>query len=585
VNTAPSLPVHNRFSILNSESTITQFTQSEKLLPVALHPPDPGRLKTPFYRRPAWEKRLPARYVLAATPSSKSLSLKVSIQTTDTGEVFATPALVDCGATGQFMDAEFVRRNRLTTRQLARAIPVFNVDGTRNDAGSVTEIVDTILRYNDHTERTSFAVTNLGKQDIILGFTWLEEHNPEINWQTKEVKMSRCPDKCLTCRAEIRKEASVRRHKRKVEVRRLLKCRAGPHPTIVEDAEEEDESEVKDDSLSDTDDEENPVAPEDRFEEGDRLFYINLPSEAEFIRATQTVSSRLAEAHNKNARAETNIPEYLREFEDVFSKKSFDSLPHEKIWDHAIELIPDAKPKNTKVYPLSPTEQAQLDEFLQENLDSGRIRPSKSPMASPVFFIKKKDGTLRLVQDYRALNSMTIKNRYPIPLISELVNQLRGAKYFTKLDVRWGYNNVRIKKGDEWKAAFRTNRGLFEPLVMFFGLCNSPATFQTMMNDIFHDLIMEGVVCVYIDDILIFTKTIAEHRRVTKLVLQRLKEHKLYLKPEKCEFERTQIEYLGLIISEGRVEMDPVKVAAVTEWPKPDGKRGVQSFVGFVNFY
>jgi hypothetical protein len=141
-------------------------------------------------------------------------------------------------------------------------------------------------------------------------------------------------------------------------------------------------------------------------------------------------------------------------------------------------------------------------------------------MASPVFFIKKKDGTLRLIQDYRALNALTIKNRYPLPLISELVNQLRGAKYFTKLDVRWGYNNVRMKEGDEWKAAFCTNRGLFEPLVMFFGLTNSPSTFQTMMNDIFQDLIMEGVICVYLDDILIFTKSIEEHRRVTRLVLE-----------------------------------------------------------------
>ena len=143
-------------------------------------------------------------------------------------------------------------------------------------------------------------------------------------------------------------------------------------------------------------------------------------------------------------------------------------------------------------------------------------------MASPFFFVKKKDGSLRPVQDYRRLNNITVKNRYPLPLISELVNQLHGAQYFTKLDVRWGYNNVRIKEGDEWKAAFRTNRGLFEPLVMFFGLTNSPATFQTMMNDIFHDLILEGVVCIYLDDILIFTRTVEEHRRITRLVLERL---------------------------------------------------------------
>src|SRR5438445_12966055 len=141
-------------------------------------------------------------------------------------------------------------------------------------------------------------------------------------------------------------------------------------------------------------------------------------------------------------------------------------------------------------------------------------------MAAPVFFVKKKDGKLRLVQDYRALNAMTVKNKYPLPLILELIAKLRGAKYFTKLDVRWGFNNVRIKEGNEWKAAFQTNRRLFKPLVMFFSLTNSPATFQMMMDDIFEELISEGVVVVYMDDILIFTETINKHREVTRRALE-----------------------------------------------------------------
>ncbi|KDR65950.1 hypothetical protein GALMADRAFT_24820, partial [Galerina marginata CBS 339.88] len=140
------------------------------------------------------------------------------------------------------------------------------------------------------------------------------------------------------------------------------------------------------------------------------------------------------------------------------------------------------------------SEQKELDTFIKENLDLGRIHPSASPMASPVFFIKKKDGFLHLVQDYHVLNAMTVKNKYPLPLISELINKLQSAKYFTKLDVCWGFDNVRMKEGDEWKAAFRTNCGLFKWLVMFFGLTDSPATFQTIMNDIFEDLISEGVV-------------------------------------------------------------------------------------------
>jgi len=186
-------------------------------------------------------------------------------------------------------------------------------------------------------------------------------------------------------------------------------------------------------------------------------------------------------------------------------------------------------------------------------------------MAAPVFFIKKKDGSLWLVQDYQALNSMTVKNKYSLPLISKLVSQLCRARYFTKLDVQWGFNNVHIKPRDKWKAAFRTNRGLFEPLVMFFGMTNSPATFQTMMNNIFWDLIAEGIMVVYLDDIPIFTRMEEKHAKAIRRVLQVLQEHKLFLRPEKCEFCKERIEYLGLVISENEVSMDPVKVAGVRE--------------------
>jgi len=202
-----------------------------------------------------------------------------------------------------------------------------------------------------------------------------------------------------------------------------------------------------------------------------------------------------------------------------------------------------------------------------------------------VFFIKKKDSSLRLVQDYCTLNAMTVKNRYPLPLISELVSQLRRAKYFTKLDVQWGFNNVHIKPGDEWKAAFHTNCSLFEPLVMFFGMTNSPTIFQTMMNNIFRTLIAKGIIVVYLDNILIFTRTEEEHKQAVQRVLEVLAEHKLFLCPEKCEFHWKEIEYLGLVISENKVAMDPVKVAGVRDWPTPENQTDVQAFIGFVNFY
>jgi len=306
------------------------------------------------------------------------------------------------------------------------------------------------------------------------------------------------------------------------------------------------------------------------------------------LQAAAITSQHLAEGARRSVEAQaaaTPLPAYVTEFRSVFAKEDFDILPEHHKWDHAIELIPGVEPKSLKVYPLSPLEQAELDAFLEENLCTRQIRPSKSPIAAPVFFIKKKDSSFRLVQDYRALNTVTIKNRYPLPLISELVFQLCGAKYFTKLDVHWGFNNVRIKPGDEWKAAFCTNHGLFKPLVMFFRMTNSPATFQTMMNDIFQTVIAEGIIVVYLNNILIFTKTEEEHERAVQRVLEILAEHKLFLRPEKCEFHQKQIEYLELVILENKVAMDPVKVAGVCDWPTPENRTDVQAFIGFVNFY
>ena len=174
------------------------------------------------------------------------------------------------------------------------------------------------------------------------------------------------------------------------------------------------------------------------------------------------------------------------------------------------------------MYNLTLEEQSELDKWIKENLKKGYIRPSQSPMASPFFYVKKKDGRLRPCQDYRYLNDWTIKNAYPLLLISELTDKLAGAKYFTKLDVRWGYNNIQIKDGDQWKAAFKINKGLFELTVMFFGMCNSPATFQLMMDSIFGDLIEGCIVIIYMDNIFLFAKNPQDLNTNTKKVLQRL---------------------------------------------------------------
>jgi hypothetical protein len=165
------------------------------------------------------------------------------------------------------------------------------------------------------------------------------------------------------------------------------------------------------------------------------------------------------------------------------------------------------------------------------------------------------------------------------------MDKIKGAKFFTKFNVQWGYNNVRIKAEDQWKAAFKTNRGLFEPTVMFFQMCNSPVTFQAMMDSIFSDMIEEQKVIVYMNDILIFAENQEELQEWTKQILQRLREHDLFLKPKKCGFNKLMMEYLGLIIQEGKLSMDPVKLSGIRDWPTPTSVKQVQGFIGFANFY
>ncbi|SJL17443.1 uncharacterized protein ARMOST_20993 [Armillaria ostoyae] len=446
------------------------------------------------------------------------LLLPVVLETLEQPITIQSKALIDSGCTGSSIHRDFIEKHGIPVRKTASSIPVYNADGSHNKAGEITAYAELRLKIGNHSERIDLAITDLGSKEIFLGHNWLARHNPIINWATGTVIFAR--------------------------------CHCAKNRFVLPDADPDDEWEL---------------------EKGETILSIDF-KEAIEIHAIHKANELAAKA---NEGKEKKTFEQM----DLFTKENFDDLPVRKLWDHAIELIPNAK--NTldcKVYPLNPIEQKELDKFLDENLASGRIKPSKSPMASPFFFVKKKDGTLHPVQDYHKLNEMTIKNRYPLPLISELMDKLGSAKYFTKL-------NVRIKKDDEWKAAFRTNRGLFEPTVMFFGLTNLPATFQWMMNDIFKDLIATGKVTVYLDDILIFSKTLEEHRKITRRILELLRKHKLFLKAKKCEFEVLETKYLRVIISEGSIRMDPVKLAGIAEWPAPTKKKELQSFLGFANFY
>ena len=247
-----------------------------------------------------------------------------------------------------------------------------------------------------------------------------------------------------------------------------------------------------------------------------------------------------------------NLLEYIQPFTHLFNKKKFEKLPERCEWDHEINLM-DKAPKelNTKAYTITLKEEEALNQWLDEQLKAGLIVKSKSRYATPCFYILKKYSLLRLVQNYRKLNQVTIKDKTPLPLIGEVINKLKEAKYFNKLDLIWGYNNVWIKEGDEWKAAFLTNKELFKPQVIYFRLCNSPGTFQRMMNSIFQELLHEGVLANYMDDFVIPVRTIKELEERTIRFLKIVEKHNLCFKQSKCNFNMEEIPILEMIVEKG----------------------------------
>jgi len=280
------------------------------------------------------------------------------------------------------------------------------------------------------------------------------------------------------------------------------------------------------------------------------------------------------------------VPEWLHDYGNVFSKHKSKRMPLWKPYDYAIDFMEGTKlSKLAKVYSLFLVERNTLDTWIDEELRKEYIHSSTRPIAALFFFVKKHNGSLQPIMDYRALNAITVKNCYPIPKIADLIESLSKASIFTKIDLRWGYNNVHIKEGNEWKTAFITRQGLFEATVMYFGFSNAPATFQSMINNILGDLIHIRLVMVYLDDILIFGTCLKKHRQLVKEVLKRLQFNNLYAKAEKCFFEQSSIKYLSIIISENKVQMDEEKLSGVLEWPVLTKVKQVQAFLGFTNFY
>jgi len=259
------------------------------------------------------------------------------------------------------------------------------------------------------------------------------------------------------------------------------------------------------------------------------------------------------------------VPEEFRQFLNIMGKEAADALPEHSAYDHEIRLKEREKPPWGPIYPLSEKELEALREYLKEMLKTGKIRRSTSSAGAPILFVPKPHGRgLRLCVDYCGINRITVPNRYPLPLMQELQDRIQGAQFFTKIDLKNRYHLVRMKEGEEWKTAFRTRYGLYEFLVMLFGLTNAPATFQDMMNHIFRDMIDLGLLA-YIDDLLIYAKTKEEHDRIVKEVLQRLWANRLAISAEKCAWRQPEVEFLGYVIGREGIKMSEEKVKGVLE--------------------
>ena len=437
-------------------------------------------------------------------------------------------ALVDSGATENFMNLTYARWLKLPIHPLEKPRKIFNVDGTENKSGELKYYTDLEVQTGTTRSPLRFFLTDLGENKAILGYSWFAATQPKIDWKRGWIDSSQLP---IIFRAPNTKRA-----------RFISRTVNKPRPVVK-----------------------------------DRYFIGKV-----------TVG-------NTTTEEKPNIPDQYQRHAKIFSEQESQRLPKHTVWDHAIELLPGAPSTLPgRLLPLTQEEITEAKKFVEEHLRRNTIRPSWSPYAANFFFVKKKDGKLRPVQDYQPLNKWTKKNRNVSPLIPSVVDRLAGCTLFTKFDIRWGYNNIRIKPGDEWKAAFLTPEGLFEPTVMFFGLTNSPATFQMMMNTIFRQPVMLGWFSIFMDDGVIHTKQkpgeteeqhIARHRRYVHEIFDTLAENDLYVKPEKCAFEQEEIEYLGIIVGKGRLRMDPKKLHAVLNYPTPRNATDIRAFLGFTGYY
>ncbi|MCO5561295.1 hypothetical protein L7F22_014916 [Adiantum nelumboides] len=290
------------------------------------------------------------------------------------------------------------------------------------------------------------------------------------------------------------------------------------------------------------------------------------------------------QVNESGSKEDLELSKFLNQFQDVFIDDIPGELPPKRgDDDHAIELIPGSSPPNKPPYRVSQAQQEEIMRQVNELVEKGMVRPSSSPFCSPVLLVHKKDGTYRMCVDYRALNKITIKNRFLVPRIEDLFDKLQGSTYFSRIDLKSGYHQIRIVNEDILKTAFRTTFGLYEYLVMPFGLTNAPATFNRMMEKIFRP--HRNFTGVFFDDVIIYSKSMEEHKKHLQVIFQALRDNKLFINQKKSEFFLQEIQYLGHIISKSGIRMDPSKLEVIKEWPNPRNLHELRSFIGMCAYY
>jgi hypothetical protein len=394
-----------------------------------------------------------AREKIVWKKNAPSIELKGTL--TGVNRSAATRLLLDSGATGNLISERLVKKERMKELSILQPIDLVNANDTISVIKTRVRVKLTIEGDNgSHTEEISLYVGDIGSHDILLGMPWLLHHDPTIRWRAYNVTMDQCPDTCI--QNQTTTITSSVASKEKITNRRITTT----HVLDTDDKDNEDRNDtiqaimVARALFHDKFEGSMKNAPtvikdhQDKLSKRQKIrnrHNIKLRAAKVEAQKASNTAQRLAQeskAKDTPKTLEEMVPSRYHHYLSVFDEKEANRFPSSKPWDHAIDLKDDFAPKDCKIYPLSPVERTSLDAWITEQLGKGYIRPSKSPQASPFFFVGKKDGKLRPVQDYRYLNTQTIKNAYPIPLISETIDKLKGAKYFSKADVRWGYNNI-----------------------------------------------------------------------------------------------------------------------------------------------